>query len=399
MMATLSWMILLAVTGPSTAVSVDGDGYLRVLEGEDVLYATALTLTVDQGQLVDAQGRPVVPRIRVPQGVQRLQVELDGEVLADGKSVGRLVLALPGPDAHIRDEQQGRFRFTGRMILREPGEGLAGVVRMRRDDRSAPRAAQVVNPAPRPVPTTEPAQSAQTEMRAAQPVKAGAPDRVAIRLHPRAETGGTRIVLGDIADFGGDPALVRLARQVELGDAPAFGVERRLDTLSVRARLIQAGVKAEQIEFVESQTTLVRRASQEIAHESFVTEAQAAVPDESTSVSGGVAPRPMVAPRGTVRLQVEAVRRSGSQITVTIAAFVDEKRFNARTVTLRVTPKATLKVGQTVVVVVRSGGVAVQTKGTVRRVDGSTGQVTVQIETGRQLTGEVSAQGHVEVKA
>jgi ribosomal protein L35AE/L33A len=167
----------------------------------------------------------------------------------------------------------------------------------------------------------------------------------------------------------------------------------------VRARLIQAGVKAEQIEFVESQTTLVRRASQEIAHESFVAAAQAAVADESTTVSGGVAPRPMVAPRGTVRLQTESVRRSGTQITVTIAAFVDEKRFNARTVTLRVTPKASLKVGQTVVVVVRSGGVAVQTKGTVRRVDGSTGQVTVQIETGRQLTGEVSAQGHVEVKA
>src|SRR5580698_6886080 len=74
-------------------VHVDGAGYMRFIRDGRVVFAKAATFVSIEGQL-GSEGATVLPPISVPEGIQTLKVDLQGNVDAGSSHLGRLVLAI-----------------------------------------------------------------------------------------------------------------------------------------------------------------------------------------------------------------------------------------------------------------------------------------------------------------
>ncbi|HVL39492.1 MAG TPA: hypothetical protein VM328_08900, partial [Fimbriimonadaceae bacterium] len=111
--------------GKACKVRVEGEGYLRFVRDGRVVYAKEAALQAIDGKLCHSEGAPVIPTISV---AAPFMVNLEGNVVAGGKSVGRLVLAHFPASASLRPD--GPFLVAAeRPRLAEPGEGDSGVIR------------------------------------------------------------------------------------------------------------------------------------------------------------------------------------------------------------------------------------------------------------------------------
>jgi hypothetical protein len=376
-------VMLALVQGPSLAVRVEGEGYLRLMHEGRHVFTKACTLVVTGGRLTASDGPSVLPTIGVPGSPTDLKVSLDGTVTgvydAGSRTLGRLVLAdFP---ADVRPVPAGAYYLCyGKPNLGNPGEGDYGVVQTEKgqtESLSAPaRAKTGALPAlPQPLPPSR--------------------TPVAFEMRASVEVDGDAVALGDLAE-GLEPAVAAL----DLGQAPPVGVERRIGRQQVTDRLKRAGYKAEQVVFSGASQVAVTRLGQTVAQAQFVSAACAHARQELKAEAVGYGPQlpAMHVPKGRVELVPESSQVSGTTSKVTVGVYVDGRRFNSRVVSCRVGSDPRLALGGTVTVILRKGALTVQTTGTVKKHDPATGLVTVEAEpTKALLTGKLNSQGEVEV--
>lgn len=411
-MISLLCTLLIGLSAPS-AIQVDGEGYLRFAKDGSVIYAKHVSLEWRDGLIVSQDGDPVWPKIKAESEPKSIEVDLRGRVLLGYSNevieAGRLVLALFPDD--VRPVESGRYlKIFGDAELKEPGEGLAGVIR--------PWTGSVAS-------TPEPERSFikvyETEVEV--PVKSKEDSVVAIQRSQKTDhvgdsewiaTGGIEIAfpdesevsgnfmtLGDVADIFCAPDLKARLAAVDLGNSPVFGVPRQIDRTWILGRLKAAGFAPATVRVVGPVRLTIKRVGQSITQQMFV---DAAVREIATQYPGfepeSTKPVPdLDVPVGELQLVAERVAKSGSTLMVTVAAFVDGKRINSRNLTFtnNVVPLS-LSVGDTVSVTFLSGAVVIETTGQIKKVDRVKGEVTVQISTGKQVVGTLNTQGKIEVR-
>lgn len=133
-------------TGLPWDLAIDGPGFFRVADGDEILYTRSGhfrlsplpdggTAVVDPGgrPLLLADGRPLV----LPQGTREATVSPEGQVsvtLANGQQVviGTIALAWPATGDALEARGDGLFAYTGApggLILVVPGAAGAGTIR------------------------------------------------------------------------------------------------------------------------------------------------------------------------------------------------------------------------------------------------------------------------------
>lgn len=374
--ALVTAMVLIA---PAVSVEVEGPGYLRFVRGGHTVYAKQADLLVVDGVLATASGIPVTPTVTL--AGSSFTIDPDGTVRASGREAGRLVLAVfPAGSELVSDGEFLIARDRARLI--EPGFAQSGLI----------RTAQAEQPAgPTPVPV---------QVRAPQ-APAAKPD--AIVVQERVEVPGDSFTLGEIASIGyAEPHRSRLA-QIKIGDTPALGIERTVDITRVHAALRMAGFNPSQLSISMPQRCKVVRQGQHLPFDTFVQAAiQGAQPQMTPGavLSAATPGAAMTVPTGAVQLVVESVRVNGNRATAIVAAYVDGSRYKSQTVQLIQTGGPTpLRNGMTVRVAVISGDIRIETSGRVRSSDRTSGLVSVVTADGAELSGTVTADGKVEVRA
>ncbi|MCC7434018.1 MAG: flagella basal body P-ring formation protein FlgA [Methanoregulaceae archaeon] len=366
-------------------VSVEGDGYLRLLREGRAVYAKSATLTVlADGRLGTTAGDPVLPTLSVPAGTQSLEIDLEGNVISVGASrapIGRLVLALFPAGASLQD-RGGVLLAADRPKLGNPGEGSNGVT------RTGKLSAQL--------PTT----SGQSAI----PIATG---KARVTARAEAEVSGNTVRLGDLATIEAPEPLRATLAQLDLGDTPAFGVRRVYDRTRIAARLKSAGIPVDSVELIIPASVNVTRRAQTIPHSAFIAAAQKALTENPAAAaqyaSDEVAPD-FKAPVGDARLVVENVSGlNTSACSIKIAVFVDGKRINSRTVRLTATAlPEMIKAGSPVKVRIIAGGALVEMSGIARTAGKVGDQISVEVRPdGAEKTlhlARIIAAGVVEVK-
>ncbi len=391
MLATLVTMMVMGKP-LSAQIKVDGDGYLRFVVGQKVVYSRTATLVVSKGKIADIKGAMLLPGVLVPGKPAGIHVDLAGTIWGEyggtDKSLGRIVLAAFGPTVKLIPS--GGYLATGiKSSIGNPGEGILGVIRQLAAETSR-------------VKVYAPSENlTRTEIdRLSELKRVGV--KLEIRLKAVATIEGSAITLGDVAQFSDNDPQSQELKEVDLGLAPPQSVDRVLDRSMILAKLRAAGYDASTFKFVGTTQVTVRRASQEVPESQFIKAAKAEaeksygtgleVETKSTSPA-------MIVPKGELELVIEGVIKSGTSINVTVAAVVDGTKINTRTVVLRSSAPSTstLKTGQSVTIKISSGGVQVETRGTVKSINPTTGDVTVQTESGANFTGHLAKDGSIEV--
>ena len=376
---------LLGTLAPTVKVTVDGDGYLRFAKDGRVVYAKSASLTVVDGRLSHESGVPVAPTITCGANPSSIEVDLEGNVKAtlSGKPqlLGRLVLAVftgtqPTADASTF------LVASARPSLANPGEGVAGVIRM----------------------SGSPSAPVRTEKPVATNEKVVTQSGTAITVRPLSEVDDRQFTLGEIADIKAPNADALAA--VIVGESPAIGVERGIDKIRIQGRLRMAGINPTAFEIQVPANAKVIRKAQKVTNAQFTAKA--------TEAAANLAPNAelkcttnlgdMSVPNGSIELIAERTSQNGSNISVTVAVMVDGKRFNSRTLNLVAAMGAgQVKNGAAVRIRVVSNGAVVEVSGRTKgnAMIGGTVEVvtnpTAQMPSS-SLTGILKEAGLVEVK-
>ncbi len=123
-------------TGVSTDIAIDGDGFFQVsLPDGQTAYTRAGNFRLDgSGQLVDPQGNPLMPVIKVPAGMSKLTISPNGEVRGTNahgteQTLGQITLAtFPNPESLLNtgDNLYVPSAATGPVQTGAPGSPVAG---------------------------------------------------------------------------------------------------------------------------------------------------------------------------------------------------------------------------------------------------------------------------------
>lgn len=398
MIATIVSSFLLFAPASPVTVRVDGEGYLRFLRDGRLVFAKDAKLVVRGGKLAHWDGPLVTPNVALAEG-QDFTIGLDGTILSAGRDVGRLVLAI-FPDDIRPIESQGFLVAAERPQLANPGEGIAGVI------RTEGKAEMPKSPPVEESRDETPVASPKTVAGGVAPpteafLKAGG---VQIVIDDMTEVEGDTIRLGEIATIYANSELAPKLAAIEISQTPPFGVNRIIDRSLLTARIRAAGLDPAKYVIVGSAQAKVTRPGQTVAHDDFV---KAAIDASITKFGRNVTPQaksqvnPLAVPKGSLELVAERISQSGSVVTVVVAALVDGKRINSRTISLVAAETAapSFRPGDTVNVRVRSGAIVVETTGRVKSVDPIAGTVTVVTETGATKIGILGNDGFVEVLA
>jgi hypothetical protein len=402
MLTTLVSGLILAA-GPAVEVRVDGPGMLRFMRDGRAVYAKRARLTVAHGLLVGPEGAATLPRIAVPSVPDALSIQPDGTVAGvfSGREarLGRLSLAIFECERTLTPS--GPFWISaGRPATGRPGEAGAGLL--------APARAAPVRAAP-PAAGSETAQAPKPP--AAAPagrtvsggfLRPAAPATPQVTVRPMTEVEQAFYTLGDVAEVLGPPPAAEALRRVVLGDTPPLGVERIIDRTRLDARIRAAGISTANVAISIPAGARVVRKGQRVTHaelvEAAIHGARAKLGPAGDFKPAGDGPD-LVLPLGELRLTPEKVNASGARVSVVVAGYVDGARTRSRTVQLvRANMPVALRTGQNVKVRLRSNGVVLETSGRVVRAGQPGEPVTVQTDTGAQLTGRPDAMGVVEVE-
>lgn len=374
---TVALFTALLLAPPTLDIRVEGDGYLRLGRGSDVVYTTRTRLTPVSGAVGTVEGDLLLPRLPIAGTVKTITIDLEGTVKADGATVGRIVLAIfpngtkPSPAGSV-------LTSAIKPKLANPGEGIAGVIRT-----GAPPVTRTATPV---------VANETSEMKATVTIRA------------RSEVEANQFTVGDIASIDGDPNLVRRIADVVMGPSPILGTERGLVTAHIVARIRYAGIDVNGVVVNTPSGASVVRKTQAVTPEQMV---EAAI--EAAKARSGLN-IPLVATKkpgllnampGQLEIAAEPGPVTATGISVSLTIKVDGKYAGSRSVLL--VPEGGLtgvKSGDPVRIRMTCNGAVIEMDG---KSSGSAwiGQtVTVTTVDGKStLQGKLVAPGVVEVKA
>jgi hypothetical protein len=355
MLTTFAVTLSLAAT-PMVRVSVEGDGFLRFAQDGHALYSTSAPLTIVNGWLSNANGAPLIPTLRVPEGTRRVEVNADGEVFAATSSfrarVGRISLAvfrgesglMPFGSFLVSSETPDLIPAgkdgAGSISTLEPGEPLPSnaVVAPSLAIRPTVSASDpfvqqwIQNPAPR-------VRHSNISIQAPRSGPA------TITLSQTSETAKDTYSLGDIAVIDAEPELRAALSEVVIGDTPGFRRATRLNQDQILAQIIRAGFDPDQLRFDIPRKATIRRTSQQIARGAIEQAAiQAVEKIYGEGVPMGVSFRKdeAIAPIGEVSLDVESCLPTPYGASLIVVTKVNGERFSSKVVRVSVDGASTL---------------------------------------------------------
>ncbi|MBX3119902.1 MAG: hypothetical protein KF784_12620 [Fimbriimonadaceae bacterium] len=390
MIVTLLTTILLG-QGPTLGVSIDGDGYLRFGDRGRVVYSKEAKLTVNEsGRLAHTSGQVLLPSVEVPANTERLGSDLEGHISAtirgEKRIIGRIVLAYFESEPTLT--KQGEFLIArSRPQLLDPGERMAGVVRVQGGNDVSPARTEPSNTPP------------QT-----QPVATGL---IRIEISETVMTSADRIKLGDIATISAKEAEFARLREIDLGTTPQPGIPLRISRETILYQVKRLGYNTATLDLKSPQTITVHREGQIITQAQFLEAAIKFVQERlgvAIPLSGDSAGPDFHAPKGVLQLRMESMSPKDAQMQVVMAVFVDGKRLNSRTIKLDGEGlTAGVKAGQLVKVRFITSGYVAEISGRSRQngMLGQTVEVTVQYDGPGSTTSHaatVVGNGIVEVK-
>lgn len=381
-----SLLVLLACALQPISIQVEGDGYLRFSREGRVVYAKSATLVAKEGRLADSLGDPVMPTLVLPSAATAISVDAEGSVFAklpSGDSrIGRLVLAVFPASASLVSVD-GKLVCAERPKLCNPGDPAGGKIRVS-------------------IPTTS--GSSAIAVKPNPEATAGA---LRLGFYASVELSSEHVLLSDLCQCLGAPDLVAKAGQIQFGSVPMLGVKRTIDHSVILARLKSAGI-AVSTESPSTGSITVMRKGQTIPHSQFVEIAATALatsPEITAKYESRQNQPDYVAPLGELKLVVEKVSGVNAQTaSVQIGIFVGGKRINSRTVKFDAQePDYQVKTGQTIKVIFKAGGTAVEATGIAKGSAPLGGTLQVEVAAGTNKTktihtGTVTAPGVVEVK-
>lgn len=393
-------------------IQVDGEGYLRFAKENSVVYAKHAELGWRNGLVVSQDGDPVWPKIMIDREPTALEVDLRGRVTARYSDsvieAGRLVLAIFPDD--IRPVVSGSYlKLFGESELAEPGQGLAGVVRpwsSTGEQEAEPKGEQSfvkvhldddeMNSKAESI--IEVKKVRKTEYQADQAwLDQGG---IELAFPETCEVMGSSMALGDLADIFASESVRAQLEQIDFGSAPVFGVPRQVDRNFVLSKLKLAGFNTALVRVIGPIRIKIARTGQTITQKMFEDTAVAGIADQYPDFEPETTkPTPdLEAPIGELDLRVDQVNKMGSTLNVTVVAYVDGKRINSRTLNFtNAAVPITIKVGDSVTVCVKSGAVVIETTGKVKKINSLTGEVSVQIPSGKVMIGRWTKSKKVEV--
>jgi len=397
---------MILASGPALDVRVDGQGLFRFVRDGRAVYTKSAHLIVRDGRLVATSGNDLLPAIDVPGPITGLDVDLQGDVFAiqggAKAAIGRLVLASFSDEGELLTDN-GFLIARDRPTLGNPGDDLFGVVR-KAGDVAKPSFVPTAIPLPKTytTPTPKPLQPVPMPSVAGSAAQQIKPTMPVITVRAQGQSQGDHIMLGDIADVSADDSLKQLLITTPIGNTPAIGVPRGIDSASIIAALERAGFKPGSYVLNTFTGARITRQCQEIDQTQFVAAACEAVQERlgiSAPMDCQIAEPAMACPMGEISLKAEQCNKSPMGASVMVAVYVDGMRFNARLIQLSPDKNAFgVKPGDTVKVELRASGAVVQTTAKVRAQAWSGQKVTVETDTGAVLQGTLNANGTVEVE-
>jgi hypothetical protein len=371
---------------PSLSIKVDGEGYLRFTRGTNVLYARSAVLVSSPKGLVAADGSVLAPRVYAPAGTSSLSCTLDGEISAQvgatSQSIGRIVLAVFS-DKPSFVSFDSMLSTLSKASLRNPGEGLAGVIR---PERVASRAA-VKSPI-----------KPKTSNTAGNAFYTPAAE---VSVRPDSLVEGENISLESIADISGDPSLVKTLKGIDLGRAPYFGTPRFITVASIRANIAAAQVDIRTVQISVPGGAKVARKSQSVSIESInQTVSDAFKKKFGIDVDLELRTRQFAvpAPIGEASIEASNLQIRDNQLAVTVDIVVNKKLSTTLNLMYGTGNIPQVKLGDEVKLKMISSAATVVVKGKAQGTAYLGQKVTVKTDTGALQTGILLANNTVEVR-
>lgn len=407
---------------PSLHAKVDGAGYLRFAREGRAVYMKKCTFGVKSGKLVNDYGDYTLPQILVSEASDKLEIDLEGNVFAqkDGNKsrVGRLVIALFNETAAL-SEKEGVLVAADKPQLGNPGEETNGVIRMI-DPNEKPE----TKPAEKPIekPAEKPAEK-PLEKPLEKPIEK-APETKPIEKQPA--TSGVKLVfqekvtimsetvsLSDVAEITGDSTIAHNLASVPLGKSPSVGSTGKLRRETILQAIRDAGFKTENYVIVLPDTVELKREANVVPAARFVDIATQAIALTGTKYEYELSDKALdvKVPAGKITLVpgiVAGINTAVASVKVIIyqvtgeGASIQIKEINSQTIRFKakITP-VTIRSGNSVKVVMRTGTAEVEMLGTARTTANLGENINVEVKASDQRTihmGTVIAPGVVEVK-
>lgn len=396
---TLTSLAILVMGGGGPVLTVDGEGYLRLVRDGRAIYARTVHLGCAGGKLGSDQGPTFLPSIPFSGDVAQIKISLQGEVSYQGLPIGHLVIATFTGAAPQKENDF--YIAADRPSLGQPGDGLLGVLRL--NGGSVPLADKPTPKAPSTA-TNKPTTNAEPRDMLSDVVVPSPPEGgCGIGFAPSVEVEGQKIRLGDICKINGSPNLKSALAAIVLGEVPAIGVEVRFDLTRIRVKLRAAAIDLEKVKINIPDVVRVYRRAQRATDADFLQAATEALTQRFGQIGKLYIKQSqpdMMLPIGNRRLVVDQIEVLRTGYRLGISVYVDDQRVNRRLMALEtdtITPA--VNVGQVVKVILRSGGATIETTGRVSRVGKPGEPVEVTVEGGTRLTGKVNANGTLEVNA
>lgn len=421
LLLTFSWLPALAL-GQSKAptviatVKVDGPGYFRLGFDGEIVYSRQLNLVIDQkGRLADKNGGYLVPAMHIPKVEGTFDMNREGWVKFGDTDCGRVVIAVFENDGLL--EKSGNY-FTSprrpKLVNPAPsGDGTIMVIANYNNPHAAKQTGTLdkevksdvtdrTKPAPKDTKLPGQFPKKVEGFTAARSTERGYPATPLITVRPLSEVDGDTFRLSDIADVAAEPVIARKLGQVQIGNTPYFGVERKLDLSYLRTMLKAAGFDPTQVEVELAAETRVVRAGQTLTTDQVV---NAAILEAETKFGANgqliavQKPSTIRAPKGSLTLRCSQCLEGADGIRVVFDIYVNDRRFNSTSVQLRReggVPK--LVVGATVRVIASAGSLSVETTGRVTKILRNGREAEVKTAEGTLLVGRVLPDGSVEVQ-
>ncbi len=367
---------------PSLSIKIDGEGYLRFSRGTNLLYAKSAVLVASPKGLVSQDGSILAPKVFAPSGTSSLSCSLDGEITAvvgsTAKSIGRIVLAVFSTKPSFVDFG-GMLSTAAKPALSNPGDGVAGVIRLE-------RVATKMQTKPKTNGTAGHGFLAPTA-------------EVAVRPDSLLEQ--ENITLESIADITGDPTLVKTLKNIDLGRTPYFGTARSITMATIRANIAAARVDIRTVQITVPSGAQVSRKSQSISIESInQTVGDTFKKKFGIDVDLELKTRQFAVPVPVGEATVEAsnLQIRDNQLSVTVDILVNKKLSTTLNLNYATGNIPQVKLGDDVKLKMISASATVVVKGKAQGTAYIGQKVTVKTETGALQTGILLANNTVEVR-
>ncbi|MCL6623415.1 MAG: hypothetical protein K6T17_02205 [Fimbriimonadales bacterium] len=383
--------------------AIEGEGFFR-LEGDgEIVYTKEFSPDVKNGKLVNETGLPLTPPVHVPPGARVIRISEYGYVYAvingKPKTLSQLVLA-KFPENTSFSQMGSLFKTDARPTLGHPKtEGFGAVIKKEKPADPTSHFAQtdVSNAFVKPLtPLADSSAPANSEPKPPAPLSP-----THIKVKPLSVVRGKEVRLGAIAEITG-PLTDKLS-EISLGPTPALGTSRLITEVTLQSALRSAKLSDLPISWEVPPKAVVRRATRTLTGQEMEGFAREWLKENSYEPSQWRLSSPIpdrVIPDEEFTLNIERKQETQTSLILTLQIKNSEGILFTKQIAFLKAPlkEPTIKVGDRVRVLVKSGLVVVEAQGVVKSLS-KEGDVTVVLdETGAILIGKLQADGSVEVK-